>query len=1120
MAITTVRSTTTPILQPVTPAVTPGTQTTATTTTTTPAGGTVPAGGGNVVNAKPITAFGLQGNPNVAAGTSNRFARDASFDTYAGNDAGGAVSRGFIKVDAQPLANGCRIEVASFHGSHNDKMTLTLLAEVLDTQSNQLRTITLSVLAKSEVMNGTSYRGKNYFDLNYDDVNKWLQAKNPALKLVPGHTNLAVAAKWDIGHQAGGFGRGGVFRIPPPLGTQSIAAIRSTGAATSTEQTDLPLDMQVAFPPTLLAQVPQLKPTGSIQSRLESELKGNTSKKEMVAAVHEMYRLAELSHTGNDREIEKMLGKDWTIETVNRYWLKDTGAANQEGKAGAGYFKGFRVDGNGLPMQDPMRDSYMDDGNLMMTRHEGAIRLRTNQQATVVNVKPGGGRRDPQTQITQRIEVGVELNASANTADAAAAMQKLASGTWSGTVFNHAQKEVAKLDAGMNLSTCLVPWLDVTQDRHKFTVKNKKTGVEIELSLDFVKAKTLRPGHADAAGVAREVEFCTLEAELDHLQLQSANQSTFVAAGSVQQGTFNTDADQDTWLKASSAAVTMDIDPRLHELKDLENKSFRSTGSYKSFEGVTAKLVPALFKSGLGEGRQKAAHAAALLGLVSFDDTALTKNIHERIAGAGFVVTPALATAIDAAVKLPRQRLLLDQGLSSGTAKNVAAWLQQGLGAVPALEYDLGKTKARLQGSLEALGFVVDATTTALLDTMTVQKMPPATFEQHLARLPQLNDVQMLAGIAAALGVPAPALKPDVASYLKRAEVRDALGKALETAAVDKASVVDVEAFLLQAAGKGHTLFEIRQLLATMASSPQVRLQQVATTRGLTVPALKASVDALVRQLEPYLKQQQLVMTPSLKKLLEKVASTRDVTASQQFVQSLAQNAVDTAAAEAKRQGMAAPTLDRDWVAIDGALTPTLKQHHVAYSADLQKLVRSAVDAGVPSAVLQRAFQYLGNQSLAQALKTAGVYLVGVKIPDVDVDKASLGAALSAAYQGYTGVFPSWTSFVDDALKAGLTPAQVAAYAQQSVNSGSLAAARAYPQLMSLPNVPVDVAGLCSFVGTRHGAQWSPAIDAFVKQHFALASSSVGVARLYQLRPRDIAVSVATAAKVAVPAGI
>ncbi len=245
MAIANVRNTT-PIFSTTT------TTTAAPPTTTavpTVAGGIVPVAGGNVINARPITAFGLQGTPNRAAGTSNRFARDPSFDTYAASDPSGPVSRGFIKVDAQPLANGCRIEVSSFHGNHNDRITLTLLAEVLDTQNNQLRTITLSVLAKSDVLNGASYRGKNYFDVNYDDVNKLLQAKDPALKLVPGHTNLAVAAQWDIGHQAGGFGRGGVFRIPPPLGAQSVSAMRGAPSASTaaTEQTDLPLDMQVAF---------------------------------------------------------------------------------------------------------------------------------------------------------------------------------------------------------------------------------------------------------------------------------------------------------------------------------------------------------------------------------------------------------------------------------------------------------------------------------------------------------------------------------------------------------------------------------------------------------------------------------------------------------------------------------------------------------------------------------------------------------------------------------------------------------------------------------------------------------------------------------------------------------
>ncbi len=452
-----------------------------------------------------------------------------------------------------------------------------------------------------------------------------------------------------------------------------------------------------------------------------------------------------------------------------------------------------------------------------------------------------------------------------------------------------------------------------------------------------MKAKTLRPGHADASGAAREVEFCTLEAELDHLQLQSANQSTFVAAGSVQPGTFNNDVDQDTWLKASSASVTMDIDPRLHEIKDLDNKSFRSTGSYKSFEGVAAKLVPALFKNGLGEGRQKAAHAAALLGLVSFDDVTLTKNIHERIADAGFVVTPALAQSIDAAIKLPRQRLLFDQGLSSGTAKSIAAWLQQGLGVAPALDYELPKTKRRLQQALEALGYVVDPTTTALLDSMTAQKVPPAQFEQQLARLPQLNDAQMLAGFA--------------------------------------------------------------------GSAPR---------------CAGARAQGRHRRLPP--------------------------------------------AHRGERRPRQGPGHRRRRQSSVATLVPTLKQVHVAYSTDLQAMVRAAVDGGGPAAILLRAFQHLGTQSLAQALRMAGVYLVGVKIPALEVDKASVAQALSTTYQGYTGVFPSWTAFVDDATKAGLQPTQAIQYAQQAMTYGSLSAARSRPQLLNLPDPPVDVAAFCAFV--------------------------------------------------------
>lgn len=161
-------------------------------TATTSGGGTVPLAGGNVVNARRVAVAGLGVVQNTATGTTNRFPRDASFDTYSASGAG-AVSRGFIRCDATPIPGGCRLNVQSFHGSHNDAVALSLLAEVLDKKTNQLRTITLSVLANNENLNGATYRGNHHFDISYDDVNAWLKQKNPNLQITPGHTSLATA---------------------------------------------------------------------------------------------------------------------------------------------------------------------------------------------------------------------------------------------------------------------------------------------------------------------------------------------------------------------------------------------------------------------------------------------------------------------------------------------------------------------------------------------------------------------------------------------------------------------------------------------------------------------------------------------------------------------------------------------------------------------------------------------------------------------------------------------------------------------------------------------------------------------------------------------------------------
>lgn len=1121
----------------------PTTATTATTGTGTntpaPDGGTVPAGGGNVVNARKVVIGGLGAVRNDASATTNRFSRDASFDSYAGDAAGGRVGRGFIKTDAEAIPGGCRLHVESFHGNHNDSVTLYLLAEVLDTKTNQLRTVTLSVLANGENLNGTSYRGNTYFDISYDDINKYLQSKNPALKITPGSTNLAVAARWSIGHQAGGFGRGGVFRLPPAINAQSAVSVRATNAAGASSTADLPLDMQVNYPPQLVQQVPNLKPDGAILSRLESELKGCTSKPEMVAGINEAYRLTGLVLAGKQAEVEKVLGKDWTISPVRRYWLQDDGSANQPGKPGTGQFKGYRVDDKGLPMQDPMHDTYMDNANMDMTAHEGAIRLRTNKQANEINVKPGGGRRDDKTKITQRIEYGLTLNPTANVAQAAQTLQGISSnGQWSGTVFNQAQREVSKLDSTLNLAQCLVPWCDVVQERHKFTVRNAKTGVEIELSLDFVKVTTNRPQHANPDGSPRTVEFCVLEAELDHLQLQSANQANFVAPSSVGTAHFTTDAEQDTWLRATSPTVTMDIDPRLHEVKDLENKAFRETASYRAFEGVSDRMLNALFPNGLSSGRQKAAHAAELLGLVCFSDDELRAAAKAAVENAGFTYAQPVQQCIDHAISNdPAKRRLLQQGLANGTCKNVPAFLQQLAGFAVALDYDAAKLKSRVQGRLNELGLTIDPQSLAMFDGATTQKLPPQNLESYLTNMQNQQDAAALQNFAQVLGVsPVPPATADVARLLAGSTWGEtAIAARLEASAIDAKHGREIAGFLAKAAAAGMTAFEARQLVANLGSNPQQRLDQIGTQRNIVadVPKLRASPERLAVLAQPNLKPWYFDVDAEMKKFLTKIADTRTPQEAINFVGQLRSNPETVINQEANRLGVTPPKISYDWVAVDAALLPVLQGQGVAYDDPLKKLVRDAVSNGVPVNNLSAAFQSLGQMNLAAALKQRGIYLVGVAVPNIKYDPAATEARIRANLQTYacapqTNELPKW---VEKCFAAGMTPTQVQNhatwFAQYGKHYANQQTAAQVPSVGStIPDLPLDLNSHCNAMQARWTTRWTPAIDAFIRQELqnaldkAPAGQNFGLYTIYQQQPAQAARLVAQYAGVQLPAGI
>ncbi len=195
----------------------------------------------------------------------------------------------------------------------------------------------------------------------------------------------------------------------------------------------------------------------------------------------------------------------------------------------------------------------------------------------------------------------------------------------------------------------------------------------------------------------------------------SQNQGTF-AAQSTGSGGFTTDAQQEQWLSTLSDNLTMDIDPRLHELKDLENASFRQTTSYKAFEGASKKLVPFLFPKGLEPGRQKAAAAAEMLGLVVFDDKKLIAAAQRAVVDGGLKWTPTLQQGFEAALQDAPKRLALENALSSGTAKNVGAFVQGAIGSLAGVEYDNAKLKDRVAGTLAQLGLKADL---SFLDALT-----------------------------------------------------------------------------------------------------------------------------------------------------------------------------------------------------------------------------------------------------------------------------------------------------------------------------------------------------------------------------------------------------------------
>lgn len=1088
---------------------------------------------GQNVNAKQVVIDGvIRGNQITASMANNRFSGD-DFDSYTATG-DQAVSRGFIRTTAEAIPGGARINVKSFHSDKNDKVTLWLMGEVLDRSTNQLRTITLSTLEDKAVLNKDSYRGNLYYDISYDQLNQWLKSQNPNLEAVPGRTSFGVTALWETGHQAGGFGRGGKFTLPAS-GASGVVATSPTTAASPTAvaiEANTPLHLQVDYPPELVQQVPQLPSDGHILSLLETEIKGvPISAAALEAAKKKMYELSALAKAGRTAEVEAFLGAGWTVEPRSRYWIKDDGKPNLPGQAGTGQFKGYRVGADGLPLQDPMIDFYMDNNHLGVTHLKGANRTRINSQGVVLNMKIGWNVSEPATSILPsvltRLEYIVMMMMGTTPEQVGEAVRIMNSGNWGSSVLGLPQREFRNLDGSITLSDAMGPWLQVTQDRHKFTVKNA-AGLEVEYSFDVVKARTLRPEHANRDGSPRVVEFYVAEAELDHLEFQNkqrgqattnvvtnatnyaaVNGGSVIAPGSVQVGSFMSSAEQSEWL-AQAGNVTMDIDPRLHTLRDLKTNDIPLSTSHAMFKENMSFMLPKLFPDGLTDGAQKSAESGHRMGLVFWADSEIMPVVEREFKELGYKWTPKLASEFEALLADPAKKLQLERAIASGATQNMVRFLNETIGKSDrALDVDAAEMTGRLRDRLHELGFKSTPEVDSLFARIDRKNLKPAEIERLFEDMAGAKDDQILAQWATTLGV-SRVPRPQADASLLLGEdtgygVR--LRNAVSAGQVDPKQTKEIEAFLAQvmAAGKTSQL-ELRHAITSFSSRPETQLKNLGDQAGLQAPVLRTTGGHVAAAANPNLNRQYYLLNADLVKFFGEVAKRMTRQEALNWAQSLDKIPAGIAQ-QAAALGIAAPKLVIDFERIDATMQSSLRQGHIVYNAALKDFVHQAVNKGVSAYSLQNAASSLSynGRSLAETLQSAGVNLMGLSLPTVEYDRVSTVGGVLSSLQSYVPLLGSRAEldqFVADCFKKGLTPSQTISWATASISTGRQWAGNNLGSVdkSTLPTLKVDLNKLNAEWKQQFGTNWTPAreryaLDALQK---ALTKDDFYVGQVYQ----------------------
>lgn len=339
-----------------------------------------------------------------------------------------------------------------------------------------------------------------------------------------------------------------------------------------------------------------LKPRGQVRSRVEAE-----GKYQLTASEFQSVRQSLFSLERNPAQLQQILGPQWTLSLVTRYLQTDPNGQ-------------LIRDAEGLPIPDPMVDTYYDNNSLQAAQNEMSIRYRWTQgnQTGAWNFKPGMGVTTPEG-IVYRVEYGLDT-----TDDRPTSVQSFADSFHPLNPF----QPIRQVIPGARPSDFLVPAVRITDYRYKFLLHHP-SGLQIEISADDVRNESLR-----ASGTGT---FYQLEMDVDHLSTSSSSTYRY---NNTPPGSYIDTARLPQFIISLSPQAFFNGRAVLHSVQDLEPTSALRTSRQNDFqlaETAIVQLRNALLPNGWVRGAQKYSYATYGVGLVSEDNA--SPSVRTALAG-------------------------------------------------------------------------------------------------------------------------------------------------------------------------------------------------------------------------------------------------------------------------------------------------------------------------------------------------------------------------------------------------------------------------------------------------------------------------------------------------------